>query len=371
VNAKRFPRPGSLPAGKEISEFERLRKRVATALVALVAVLTTGVVGFEIIGGDKYNLTDAIYMTVITLTTVGFGEIIDMSGNPAGRMFTIGLLLVGMGIVAYTIPMLSALVIEGELHHLFARRRMLRKIASMREHYIVCGDTTDATYVAEELARSGRDVVFIAPTDDSLERATEKLGELPAMVGDPSDDRVLIAASIGHATGVVSSMHEDKDNILVVLTARRLAPNARIIASTKHLELETKLRVAGADGVVSPSRIGGLRIASELMRPTVVRFLDEMLRDRRADLRIEEITVPVNLPVDHRPISDLWGPDVAGVVLLAVRQPEGGSFEFRPSNHSLLKPGMTLVVMSDNGGRERLEQKIGRWVVQPAEFAKA
>src|SRR6185295_12260449 len=174
-------------------------------------VMTTGVVGFEIIGGSRHSLVDSIYMTVITLTTVGFGEIIDMSGNPTGRVFTMALLLMGMGIVAYTIPMLSALVIEGELHHLFARRRMLRKIGSMRDHYIVCGDTADATYVAEELARSGRDVVFIAPNEQSLELAAERLGELPGMVGDPTDDRVLIAASIGLASGIVASMQEDKD----------------------------------------------------------------------------------------------------------------------------------------------------------------
>src|SRR6185436_12226320 len=201
------------------------------------------------------------------------------------------------------------------------------------------------------LARSGRDLVFVAPSEDALESATDRLGELPGMVGDPTDDKVLLAASIGVARGVVASMQEDKDNILVVLAARRLAPRARIIASTKHLETETKLRLAGADGVVSPSRIGGLRMASELMRPTVVRFLDEMLRDKRADLRIEEIPVPAEVGADHRPLSDLWTADVAGVVLLAVRPADGGSFEFRPPGSTLLKPGMILVVMADAEGR--------------------
>jgi voltage-gated potassium channel len=366
VSAKRYPRPGWSPAGKEFSEFERLRKRIITALVALIAVLSTGVVGFELIAGGTHSLVDAIYMTVITLTTVGFGEVIDMSNNPGGRIFTMALLLMGMGIVAYTVPMLSALVIEGELHHLFARRRMLRKISSMKDHYIVCGDTPAATYVAEELSRSGRDVVFIAPTETALEAAAERLGELPGMVGDPTDDKALIAASIGVARGVVASMGEDKDNILAVLAARRLAPQARIIASTKHLETETKLRVAGADGVVSPSRIGGLRMASELMRPTVVRFLDEMLRDKRADLRIEEIPVPAEVGTDHRPLSDLWTPDIAGVVLLAVRPADGGPFEFRPAGTTILKPGMILVVMADAEGRQRMEERMRVWVGQMA-----
>ena len=366
MNLKRFPRPGSVPAGREFSEFERLRKRIMTAVVALIAVLAIGVVGFELIAGTTHNLVDAIYMTVITLTTVGYAEVIDMTNNPGGRIFTMALLLMGMGIVAYTIPMLSALVIEGELHHLFARRRMLRRIESMKDHYIVCGDTPAATYVAEELARSGRDLVFVAPSEPALEAAAERLGELAGMVGDPTDDKVLVAASIGVARGVVAGMQEDKDNILTVLAARRLAPRARIIASTKHLETETKLRLAGADGVVSPSRIGGLRIASELMRPTVVRFLDEMLRDKKADLRIEEITVPSELPSDRSLLSALWTPDVAGVVLLAVRFSGEGSFEFRPPGTTPLKPGMTLVVMADTEGRKRMEQRMRDWVAQTA-----
>ena len=336
-----------------------------TALVALFAVLTIGVVGFEIIGGSRHTLVDAIYMTVITLTTVGYGEIIDMSNHPGGRIFTVCLILLGMGIVAYTVPMLSALVIEGELHHLFARRRMLRKIGSMKDHFIVCGDTAASAYVAEELARSGRNVVYIAPTEEALEEAAERLGDMPGMVGDPTDDKVLTAASVSVARGVVSSMQEDKDNILVVLAARRLAANARIIASTTQVETESKLRVAGADGVVSPSRIGGMRIASELVRPTVVRFLDEMLRDKRADLRIEEVPIPANVVADHRHLSDLWtSDDVAGVVLLAIRQPEDGHFHFRPPVTTPLKSGMTLVVMSDSDGRMRLEEKIRNWGVE-------
>jgi len=358
--ARRYPRLGSGRTNKDFTEFERLRRRIVVALVALFVVIATGVVGFSIIGRGTHTLIDAVYMTVITLTTVGFGEIIDMSNNPGGRVFTMVLLLTGAGIVAYTIPMLSALVIEGQLHHLFARRRMLRKIEAMRDHFIVCGDTAAAAYVAEELARTQRDVVLVVPTEEALELASNRLAEIPGMVGDPTDDDVLIAAGIARARGVVASMEGDKDNILVVLGARRLAPTARIIAATELLESEGKLRVAGADGIVSPSKIGGMRMASELVRPTVVRFLDEMLRDRSSDLRIEEIPIPGDLP-NTRSVSSLWGPDVSGVILLAVRQPGTGGFQFRPPGTTLLKPGMVLVVMADGEGRDRLENRIRQW----------
>jgi voltage-gated potassium channel len=255
--------------------------------------------------------------------------------------------------------MLSALVIEGQLHHLFARRRMFRKVEAMRDHFIVCGDTAAAAYVAEELGRTQRDVVLVVPSEDALDAVGGQLGDVPGIVGDPTDDDVLISAGISHARGVVASMEGDKDNILVVLGARRLAPHARIIAATELLDTEGKLKVAGADGVVSPSKIGGMRMASELVRPTVVRFLDEMLRDKNSDLRIEEIPIPADLP--NRPVSALWNPDVAGVVLLAVRHPGAGGFEFRPPNTTVLKPGMVLVVMADGEGRDRLENRIRHW----------
>ncbi len=356
----RPPRPPAGPTDQAFTEFDRLRRRVAVAVGALVIVIATGVVGFAIIGGPAHSLIDAVYMTVITLTTVGYGEIIDLSAHPGGRVFTILLILSGAGIVAYTIPMLSALVIEGQLHHLFARRRMLRKIEAMRDHFIVCGDTVAAAYVAEELWRTQREVVLVVPTDEALTAVAGRLGEVPGMVGDPTDDDVLVAAGIARARGVVASMEGDKDNILVVLGARRLAPTARIIAATERLETEGKLRVAGADGVVSPSRIGGMRMASELVRPTVVRFLDEMLRDRTSDLRIEEVSIPADLK-GERPVSTLWNPDVSGVVLLAVRHPGAGGFEFRPPNTTPLKPGMVLVVMADGDGKDRLANRIRQW----------
>ncbi len=201
-------------------EFDRLRWRLRLALGALVLVTLVGVFGYVLIGGTEGGVVDAIYMTVITLTTVGFGEIIDMTNNPAGRIFTVLLLLVGMGIVAYTVPMVAAFFIEGQLHHIFARRRMQKAIEGQRGHFIVCGDVPAAWFLAEELVRTRRPVVLVVPAGpDVLDDAPTALDDVPRIEGDSSDDDVLESAGAERAGGIVFCMRENKDNVLGVLTA--------------------------------------------------------------------------------------------------------------------------------------------------------
>jgi voltage-gated potassium channel len=338
-------------------EFNRLLRRVRLAVGALVLVMAVGVLGFVLIGSGSHGIVDAIYMTVITLTTVGFGEIIDMSQNPAGRLFTVVLVLFGMGIVAYAVPMLAALMIEGQLHNVFARRRMEKTITEMAGHSVVCGDTGTTWHVAEELTRTQRGVVVIVPNDESLAEVRNRFGDIPAVIGDPSDDQTLIRAGIERASGLVFSMASDKDNVIGVLTARRLAPNARIIAATEVPETEAKLRMVGADGVVSPTRIGGLRMASELVRPAVVTFLDKMLRQKGGTLRVEEVSVPASANVTDRTLESLEIDDIPGALLVAIRMPKTGDFEFKPPPGTALEQGMTIVVMAEPEGLERLRKR--------------
>lgn len=357
VTSPREPKRPRRRESSQLTEFLLIRRRLAQAIVALLLVTLVGVVGFAIIGRGTHSMIDAIYMTVITLTTVGYGEIIDLSGHPGGRLFTIGLLLVGMGIVAYTVPMLAAFLIEGRLLNFFTRRRMDRYISQMRGHCIVCGETPATWYVADELRRSGRALVVVAPTEEASGRAFESLGDIPRVVGDPSDDQVLLEAGVDRASGVVVCMASDKDNVLVTLTAHRLAPGARIVARTESGESEAKLRAVGADAVVSPSRIGGLRMASELVRPEVVSFLDEMLRDPRTSLRVEEILVAHDSPAVGRTLGWLDIDRLDGTVLLAVRT-AAGNVIFKPPEEHALAPGAILIAMVDAAGRSRIEERL-------------
>ncbi len=346
-----------LEYGVVSAEYRRIRRRLGLAFLALVAVVAIGVIGFTIIGGREYGLVDAVYMTIITLTTVGFGEIIDMAANPVGRIFTIFLLLGGMGIFAYSMLMLATFVIEGHVRHIFARRQMLRRIARMENHYIICGDSVVLWYITEELMKTGRSVVLVAPSQTFLDEAAERLGDVPGVVGDPTDDHVLLGAELLLAAGIVFCMENDKDNMLGVLTARRLARDVRIIASTELPETIAKLKAAGADSVVSPSHIGGLRMASELIRPAAVTFLDQMLRVGGGSLRVEEVVVPADSPRIGESIAALEV-DKESAVLLAVSRERAKDSEFKPDPATTLEPGMTLIIMSDVEGRTRLEKRL-------------
>lgn len=345
-------------AGGREAEFYRIRRQLGFAFTALILVIAIGVVGFMIIGRGQYSMTDALYMTIITLTTVGFSEIIGMAGNPAGRIFTIFLILGGMGIVAYSMAMLAAFIIEGQLRHIFYRKRIQRRIARMTGHYIVCGNTTVKLYVLEELIKTGRSVVLVAPTQEEIDTADERLGDIPGIVGDPSDDDILLKAGLHNAAGVVFCMENHKDNLLGVLTARRLTPEIRIIAATELMEIDAKLKAAGADSVVSPSRIGGLRMASELIRPTVVTFLDQMLRVGVGDLRIEEVHIPDSAAAAGLTIGSLQVNEIEGALLLAICRSQTGEYEYKPSPDTPLESGVILVVMTDLNGRTLLEERL-------------
>ena len=350
------------PRLKDSLEFYRLRRRLGIAIAALMSVIAVGSVGYTVIGAGEHGIIDAIYMTVITLTTVGFSEIIDMTNNPAGRIFTVLLLLVGMGIVAYSIPLMAAFVIEGQLSRTFLRRRMLKRVGQMTNHYVVCGDTPAAAYVAGELVRTGREVVLAGTAEGNAILDYENLSGLPTVSGDPSDDAVLASARVQDAAGLVACMESDKDNVLVVLTARRLARGLRIVAAVERMDVEPKLRAAGADAVVCSSRIGGLRIASELVRPKVVSFLDQMLRDKRSSLRVEEISVPHIARSAAIPLSSGKIDEVVGAVLLAIQRQGSDQFEFDPPTDTPLEPGMVLVVMADAEGRAKIEKKLAQLV---------
>ncbi len=338
----------------DLIEFNRLRRRLTVAVIALAAITAIGVIGYAVIGGSEHGLLDAVYMTVITLTTVGFGEIIDMSGSPAGRVFTLLLLMFGFAVVLYTVPLMTAFVIEGQLLNVFTRRRMEKSIAAMKDHFIVTGGTSAGNHVVEELVKTGRSVVLVV--SEEMEIGHGDAGRVPFVVGDSTDDTALIDAGIERAAGFVACMENEKDNVLAVLTARRLAPETRIVATTERVETEAKLRTAGVDVVVSPSRIGGLRLASEMVRPKVVSFLDSMLRDKELTLRVEEVTVQPGTSMVGQTLASLNIGDIEGAVLMALRPPDSTSYRFKPSPSTTLEAGMTLIVMTDLQGRSRLER---------------
>ena len=324
-------------------DVRELRLRLGVAALFLLAVLVFGVIGYKVIDPSA-GWIDVIYMTVITLTTVGFTEVVDLTAHPGGKIFTVFLILTGMGGVLYFVSTATAFVLEGQLGHVFWRRRMEKKIARLSGHLIVCGSSGSAMYTAEEFRSIRRHLVVICNEPEMREKVRAQLGEVPVLIGDPTSEEVLERAGVDKAVGLVAATKSDKDNLIVTLTARQMNPSIRIVSSVSDIHAEQKMRNAGADAVVTPSFIGGMRLASELIRPTVVSFLDVMLRDRDLNLRIEEIRIPEGAPVIGKTLSDLHIGERSGALLLACRLNEE-RWLYNPPSTQEVREGMTLILM--------------------------
>ena len=342
-------------ADRQLAE---VKQRLATAGVAVLAIFAVGVIGYTIVDHGQHRFLDSVYMTVITLTTVGYGEIIPMEHNPAGRIFTMFLLLFGMGILVYFVSTVTAFLVEGQLEHVFWRKRMRQAIAELKHHVIVCGAGVVAGHLIEELVRVQRPVVAVIP-QGSAPPQLDGSQELPHIVGDAADEDVLAEAGLARADGLVAALEQDRDNVLVTLTARQMNPGVRIVAMLVDARHEGKLRRAGADSVVSPFLIGGMRMASEMIRPMVVTFLDTMLRDRDRNLRVEEIRVGRGSPAIGRPVADLRIDDVPGLMLLALVEPSTQKWTFKPDAGAPVVEGATLIVIGDPSGVSGLRRRFG------------
>lgn len=333
-----------------------LQVRLLWALAFMLGVTVVGTVGFHLIDPGA-GWVRAFFMTAITLTTVGFGHEVAIDSSGA-RIFTAFLILVGMGGVLYFVSTATAFVIEGELGHVFRRRRMEKELARLSGHLIVCGSGQTAIYAAKELASVRRRVVLVVSRQEDVEHARSELADVPVLIGDPSRDEILLLAGIQRAAGVVACTDSDKENLVVTLTARQLNPHVRIVTRITDVEGEGKLRKVGADAVVSPNFIGGLRMASELIRPTVVTFLDTMLRDRDLNLRIDEIRVPEGSPALGLPLNGLGLEKVPGALLLAVRESDG-TWHYNPLRSGKLTADSVLIFLGSPGDSRALCEQLG------------
>ncbi len=319
------------------------------SLVCLIVVLAIGTYGYHIIGGEKYTYLDAFYMTFITLATIGFGEIIDMTNNPAGRIFTIFIGTAGLGTLWFMFSTLTVFILETDLNSAWRRRRMEKIIKRLHGHYIVCGYGRVGRNVAQELETTHRHFVAIDEDEAMLESQKEKNPSLLFLHGDASDDDMLIRADIEDAKGVFAVTGDDSKNLMIALTAKQLNPSVRVVARCHELRNAEKMKKAGADAIVSPDFTGGMRIASAMVRPHVVSFLDEMLRTEHK-LRIEEVMVPKQFQPRSLGALGLRSPDY---VLLAVRK--HGDWVFNPGDDYIIEAGNTLVAMASPRGRQELE----------------
>jgi voltage-gated potassium channel len=328
----------------------RVYRRFVWAAVILAGILLIGTVGYWFIGGRQYSFVDTLYMTVITITTIGFEEVIDLSGNVGGRIFTIFIAVAGVGVMAYIFTNITALVVEGQLTESFRRRRMEKIAGNYREHYIVCGLGRVGSYIANELHATKRPHVVIDVNKSNLGASLESFPDEVFIEGDATDSDTLLKAGVEKAAGLFAVAGDDNQNLVVSLTAKQLNPKLRVVARCNDMRNSQKMKKAGADAVVSPCAIGGLRMASEMVRPTVVSFLDIMLRDREKNLRVEELPVPESFV--GRPISALNLKRFSHALLLAVKT--GDDWVYNPPESYVINKKNTLVFMTTPEGRDEL-----------------
>jgi len=284
-----------------------MKRSLFIAGITLLGILCLGTMGYYVLSllaleGGAWNVLDCFYMTTITLTTVGFSEVIDVANVPGARFFTVFILVSGLGVSAYFISTLTAFLVEGELGNLFWRKRMRKEINKLTDHVILCGGGRVGRYILEELKLSGLPFVLLDPDEQRILKLQEMYGNFPALAGDATHDADLLAAGIEEASGVISALVDDKDNLCVVVTCRQLNPDLQIITRCQEGEFKDKLKLIGAD-VVMPNFIGGLRMASQMVRPKAVHYLDVMLRDKKNVVRIEDVTITEKSALAGKEIS--------------------------------------------------------------------
>ena len=342
-----------LPVSDE-STSRRLFSSFLWPLVILAIILAIGTVGYRVIGGEKYSLLDCFYMTFITIATIGYGEIVDLSEHPGGRVFTVFIGFAGIATMTYLTSTVTAFLIEGRFNEVLWRRRMEKHIHQLNNHYIICGMGRVGRNVAHELSATHHTYVVIDEDMHAIEIHLEKFPGHMYIHGDASDDDVLQKAHIETARGVFAVTGDDNKNLVISLTAKQLNPATRVVARCHEIRNSEKLRKAGADAIVSPDFTGGLRIASAMIRPHVVTFLDQMLKSDE-NLRVEEVMVPAGF--GERPLEKLDLPGRNHVVL-AVR--ENDQWLFNPDSTQMLRAGMTLVIMATPEGRRAIQTALGQ-----------
>ncbi len=328
---------------------EELRKRLVLSAALIALIVSFGTIGY--MGIEGWDFIDSLYMTIITLTTVGFKEIHDLSLS--GRIFTIVLLIGGVGTVFYTLGIGAKIIVEGELQEVYGRRRLEKKLKDLRDHYIVCGYGRMGKIVARELKHEKLKFVVMEKNEVLLD--SDEKNETLIIRGDATSDDLLKKAGIERAKCLISVLPTDAENLYVVLSARVLKPDLLIVARAGEEGSEQKLLRAGADRVVSPYHIGGLRMAHSVLKPAVVDFIEFATKSGNIDLQIEEITIQegsqlVKLSLDECGI----GRDL-GIIIVAIKQ-KTGEMKFNPTFRTAIQAGDTLIAVGETSKLAILEK---------------
>ncbi|HNY40784.1 MAG TPA: potassium channel protein [Bryobacteraceae bacterium] len=326
-------------------------RRVGILMLAIAIVLCTGTTGYVLIEG--YPWFDALYMAATTMTTVGYMEIHPLS--PAGRVFNLCYLLASVSLLLVTIGVMTQAAVENQFGNVIGRRRAKKMIEKVSDHYIVCGFGRVGRGAAAELKNGGSRVVVVDRREDRVEWAL-KLGYL-AMAGDSTHDDTLREAGVARASGMVAALATDADNLFAVISAKSLNPQIRVAARAAEDDAERKMRQVGADEVLAPYRMTGVRLAQALLKPHVFQFLDFATSSLGMEVYIEQLTVGAESGLADKTLAELNVRRDLKVIVLAIRR-AGGEMVFNPGAEARIEAGDSLVVMGEQEQLRGLEKRV-------------
>ncbi len=326
-------------------------RRITIISILFVLLMVFGTAGYMLL--QHYSFVEAFYMTAITLSTVGFTEVRPL--DDTGRLFTIVLILMGVGFVAFSLAYFSQILLDGNLLEAYRRRRLKNQLDRLENHYIVCGYGQMGLIIVQELQRFKIPVVVIEKDEPTLLRLTEK--GILHLAGDATDEDNLSNAGIRKARGLVAVVNKDSENVFIVLTARDLNRDLLIFARASTAGADKRLLKAGATRVVSPYAIGAIRIAHNIVRPTVTDFLELALSGEGLELSMEELSIPDG--------SQLVGKDLIGsgirshydIIVVAMKRTDG-TMIFNPSPHEVFRANDIMIAIGSAGNLSRFGQEL-------------
>jgi voltage-gated potassium channel len=325
---------------------KELRQNFLLAIFLLGCVISFGTLGYMLIEG--WGLLDALYMTIITLASVGYKEVHELSSN--GRIFTIVFIIGGVGTVAYALSAGVKIILEGELQDVFGRRRLENKIKGLKDHYIICGYGRIGKIICRELKEKNQKFVVIEKGPNLAVDTEDTL----IVQGDATRDEALKEVGIDRAKGLISVLPTDAENLFVVLSARGLNPHLSIVARAGEEGSEKKLLRAGADKVVSPYHIGGLRIAHTILKPAVVDFIEFATKSGNIDLQMEEVSIQESSQLSGLTLDECGFGRELGVIIVAIKKSDG-DLKFNPTFRSAIHAGDTLIALGETSKLKILE----------------
>ncbi|MCK4756468.1 potassium channel protein [candidate division WOR-3 bacterium] len=327
-------------------------QKFVLTIILIVLVIFGGTVGYQIIEG--WSFIEALYMTIITISTVGFKEVGQLSN--AGRIFTIFLILGGIIVITSGISLIFSSIIEGTFGEIIRRQRMEKKLAKIKNHFIICGFGAVGEDVVNEFIRENKPFVLIEKDKNVLNKLLKEFPGIIFVIGDATDDEILKNAQIEKAKGILAVLGKTADNLYICLSARSLNPKLRIIARVIESESIDKLKKAGADYVFSPEKIGGIRLAAAALKPAVTSFLDAIIRGEYLDLVLNEVEVQEHSSIVRKTLKESEISKNIGIIISAIKSATTDKLIFNPSSKTIINPSDILIVFGSSDQIKQLKK---------------